>query len=73
VGPGPRPRWDWRKVAGYFVILGAFLAWELEGIRTRKDDWPAFTDVVKRWLPKWALSLILGGGTIWLLFHFLGS
>lgn len=65
-------KWDWRAVAGYFVIVGAFLAWEFGGLRDRKDAWPPLTEVLKKWLPKWALSLLIGAGAFWALQHFTG-
>jgi len=57
-------------VAGYFVIIGAFLAWEFRGLKDRKDSWPAFTEISKRWVPRWGLSLIIGALAFWLFEHF---
>lgn len=63
-------KWTWWKIAGYFVFIGGLLAWEFRGISDNKDDWPALTEVLKRWVPRWLLTGSIAALAIWLVVHF---
>lgn len=63
--------WDWWTVAGYFVFLFAWLGWELKGIRDYNDEWPAFTEVIRKYVPRWGRAILIGALTFWLVEHFL--
>ena len=39
--------WSWLPIGLYFLGIGIWLATEMRGIRSTKDRWPAFTDLVR--------------------------
>ena len=53
-------------IIGWAVLVIAFLLWEGLGLRSPRDSWPTFTDIVRK-IPKW----VTGGFLLWLAYHFL--
>jgi hypothetical protein len=66
-----RQPWNPLLVLGYFALIAAWLWWELRGIRDHYDTWPSFTDIVKKYLPRWARALVIGAFSFWMVEHFL--
>jgi hypothetical protein len=65
--------WALLPIGLYFLGIGIWLATEIRGIRSSRDRWPAFTDLVRA-LPlplKIAVSASVAGLGIWAGGHFL--
>jgi hypothetical protein len=59
-------KWSAIGVGAWVAGGVAFAAWEANALR-KKDSLPTFTNVVKTYVPRWLLAMLLG----WLSFHFL--
>ena len=65
--------WAFLPIGLYFLGIGIWVATEMRGIRSRRDRWPAFTDLVRA-LPlplKIAVSASVAALGIWAGGHFL--
>lgn len=61
--------WTWVGLGGWVFGGLWFIAWETLGMLRSNDGFPTLTNVVKRYVPKWALAMALG----WLAWHFLAG
>lgn len=56
---------------GYFVIAALWLWWELRAIAMRDyhDQWPAFAEIVKKYVPRWGQAMLIAAFSSWLVEH----
>jgi hypothetical protein len=67
------PGWAVIPIALYFTGIGIWMFTEMRGIRSNRDRWPAFTDLIRA-LPlplKIAVSASVAALGIWAGGHFL--
>jgi hypothetical protein len=59
--------WGWIGLGGWLAGGLFFAVWETIALRRNEDRYPTLTNVIKRYIPRWAQAMALG----WLAWHFL--
>lgn len=54
-------------VAWAVLFLGSFGV--IEWMSRHKDEKPYLTEVIKRWVPRWLIALVIGGFCLWFYDH----
>jgi hypothetical protein len=56
--------------ACWAALTGAgFYALEYVALTDRNDATPPLTAVIKRWVPRWLISVVIGGFALWFYDH----
>lgn len=61
--------WVW--VAWAVLVALSFAVLEWIGLRRRNDDLPPLTQVIRRYVPRWLIAVVLGGFAFWGFEHFI--
>jgi hypothetical protein len=61
--------WPW--IIWAILTAVGFAILEYRGLRRRDDDFPPLTQVIKHFIPRWAIALLLGGLAFWSFEHFI--